>query len=249
MCSRTTNKDLCNLSKDCQWNSTGCVETIKKEHWINYINNATKAQAKIRLANSVRRKKKLAEPNNNFKTAINNRPISPKLSSIDIETVKRQTVKLLSEIQINYDRLGKEGDIIKAAELSRKRVDKMSLQVSDIKDILAGKAVYVVPPPYYNKVILLDLRSKLFVKPGVLAKGLGYGAEIKTLFSIIKNTKVVTTADYGRRWLPRALNREAGDDDKKTEQLIWWKIGPELIDYLEQFNQYLEERILLSKFL
>lgn len=141
MCSRTTNKDLCNLSKDCQWNSTGCVETIKKEHWINYINNATKAQAKIRLANSVRRKKKLAEPNNNFKTAINNRPISPKLSSIDIETVKRQTVKLLSEIQINYDRLGKEGDIIKAAELSRKRVDKMSLQISDIKDIMEGKGV------------------------------------------------------------------------------------------------------------
>jgi hypothetical protein len=118
--------------------------------------------------------------------------------------------------------------------MAKPRIDGMCLKINDVDDIINGEGVYVVAPPFYNKVTLLTLRSKIFKHPTYLGKAL-LRSKVKAQFSVIKNSKVVTSADYGRRWLIplRFLNREAGKRAAKLDELVWWKVGPELVDYLD----------------
>jgi hypothetical protein len=102
----------------------------------------------------------------------------------------------------------------------------MCLKIKDVEDIINGKGVHVVAPPFYNKVTLLNLRSKIFKHPpSFMGKAL-LSTKVKAQFSVIKHSKVVTSADYGRRWLIplRFLNREAGKWAARYDELVWWNL-------------------------
>ena len=178
---------------------------------------------------------------NNKQTKTNKNNLS------NLESVK--TVKaLLPKITKLYKDLGAQGELYKVWETAKPRKDGMCLNVNDVEDIINGKGVYVVAPPFYNKVTLLNLRSKIFKHPTYLGKAL-LRSKVKAQFSVIKNSKVVTTADFGRRWLIplRFLNREAGKQTAQKDELVWWKVGPELVDHLDKLIVTLKEGMVVEK--
>jgi hypothetical protein len=104
------------------------------------------------------------------------------------------------------------------------------------------------------------------------------GSEINAQFSVIRNSKVVTvncrfqthpfyfknslylfrngfeplTQRFdGRRWLIplRIINRQAGKRAAKNDELVRWKVGPDLVDYLNRLVGKMKDRVLLKRFL
>ena len=78
-----------------------------------------------------------------------------------------------------------QGEFYKLSEIAKPRIDGMCLKINDVDDIINGKGVYVVAPPFYNKVTLLNLRSKIFKHPTYLGKAL-LRSKVKAQFSVIK---------------------------------------------------------------